>query len=106
MSKFVMRTSRFMIGLKTLVGRTQTQKTIGSKHHMEKSQSFVTRIKLLGLAATAGLLAASAGAQWLIAYTDIRGVVTVNGVPTPGVVIEPMCCDTCTIIPCANPDPH
>ena len=39
-----------------------------------------------------------------VIYTQIRGEVTVNGVPTPGVKIDLFCCDTGAEITCTNAD--
>jgi choice-of-anchor A domain-containing protein len=42
----------------------------------------------------------------LVTFSDIRGLVTFNGVPVSGVLIQPFCCDNCQLIPCESADPH
>ena len=62
-------------------------------------------LSAMGLAGALSLTG-SAQADCQISYTDIRGVVTVNGIPTPGVQIEELCCDTGNLLNCTNADPH
>src|ERR1041385_4552355 len=67
-------------------------------------------LKLLAGAAICGLITGSAIAgntncTATIHYVDIHGIVTVNGVPTGGVEVTVMCCDTCSMLSCTNADP-
>jgi hypothetical protein len=71
----------------------------------------MTRLQLLAALAVCALtgVTAMAGGETntnvCVAFTDIRGLVTVNGQPTPGVKIEVLCCDSGQPLNCTNADP-
>ena len=79
------RKSLFRIGLKALAGAAAGG--------------------LLLSAAIAGTTNCPPGCTSHDSFVDIRGVVTVNGVPTPGVHVAALCCDTGIMLNCTNADP-